>query len=170
MKGQISFAEFLVSLLIFVGFTFYIYFQLISFMPAYLFQISSERMKIEAWQISELLVNDLGNPINWGDGSIGPAQIKRVGLSDQNFNKTNYVSLTKANRLDVLCRNDYSQVKNWIDIDRQFSFLLLDKNTGNVIIDCKPPSAYTPRINATMNRFVAFSTGTNIGELIVQVW
>lgn len=63
MKAQISFVEFIIAFSIFSVFVAYLFFRLLSFMPAYLNEIRSERVRSEAYQISELLINDPGEPM-----------------------------------------------------------------------------------------------------------
>ena len=47
-KAQISFAEYLVAIVVFIAFVAYFSFQLLNFLPAYLSQIRSERIRGEA--------------------------------------------------------------------------------------------------------------------------
>lgn len=92
MKGQISFVEYLAALTIFITSVLYIAFQLISFIPQYLNQVNDERVRIDAYQISELLANDPGNPINWYSSGLssGWSYRKPITISNSGSSLTNY--------------------------------------------------------------------------------
>jgi hypothetical protein len=64
MKAQVSF-EYYFSLVLFVMLAMYVVFQTISVTSVYRTEVRNRLIKAEAYQISELLVNDLGEPINW---------------------------------------------------------------------------------------------------------
>ena len=64
MKAQISY-DFYFSLVVFVLFISFLFFRLITFLPFYSDEISIQRLRSEAYQISEILINDAGHPGNW---------------------------------------------------------------------------------------------------------
>jgi len=64
MKAQISY-EYYFSLVLFVIFVLYVVFYVISTVPSYTREIKSQLLMSEAYQISELLVNDPGEPYSW---------------------------------------------------------------------------------------------------------
>lgn len=165
MKGQISFVEYLASLVLFLTAVIFIALQLINFVPQYLTEINNQRTRIDAYQISELLVNDPGNPIDWDQSS----QILRMGLSNQNINMTNYISLQKALQFDFYCNSPggYDNIRNNISAVSNFAILLFDQTSGNQLIDCNPPEPFSSSINTTIHRVVAIDSG-HIGDLIVQ--
>jgi len=165
VKAQISFVEFIVSFSIFSVFVAYLFFRLLSFMPAYLNEIRSERVRSEAYQVSELLINDLGEPVEWQAGP--DDSIRRIGLSDI-ANKTNFLSVDKVDRLEEECTDDYEEVRKWIGTDFQFSIFIADKN-GVISVTCIPQIVIVRDINATVRRMVAFGP-EDYGELIVNVW
>lgn len=165
MKAQLS-IEYFVSMILFVMFVAYIIFQLMTFTPNYLNEIKTESLRSEAYQISELLVNDPGEPANWQ--TVADSSIKRLGLLDDSRNKTNLLSKTKVDALRSKCGN-YENVKKWVDTENQFSLLIVDK-TGIVgTVDCRPTAITTRAINTTIRRVVAFDSG-GYGELILHVW
>lgn len=167
MKGQISFVEYLAALTIFITSVIYIAFQLISFVPQYLNQVNDERVRINAYQISELLANDPGNPINWYSSS----PILRMGLSNENVNKTNYLSLQKIIAFDNYCKasGGYNNIKNNISSPGDFTVLLFNRtaNSGNILINCAPSFPLSTPLNNSIRRIVAIDSN-DIGELIVQ--
>ncbi len=164
MKAQIS-VEYFISLILFIGFIAYIFFQVLRFTPVYLTEIKNEEIRSEVYQISELLVNDHGEPANWDLGTIN-----RLGLSDETQNKTNLLSRRKINLIESRCSaGGYSDIKTWIGTEHDFTIILTDLSTSSILINCKPDTFITRTINATVRRVVAFDSG-NYGELIVEVW
>jgi hypothetical protein len=165
MKGQISFVEYLASLVLFLTAVIFIALQLINFVPQYLTEINNQRTRIDAYQISELLVNDPGNPINWDQSS----QILRMGLSNETMNMTNYISLQKITAFNAYCNSPggYDNIRNNISAVSSFAILLFDRTSGNLLINCNPPALFSSSINTTIQRIVAIDSN-DIGELIVQ--
>ncbi|MHA1744032.1 MAG: hypothetical protein ACTSV6_07260 [Candidatus Heimdallarchaeota archaeon] len=163
MKAQISFVEYLTAFIIFITFVGYFSVQLLKIVPGYIDQIRTERIRSEAYQISEILVNDPGEPLDW---YTDPSSTIRVGLSDETRNKTNFLSLAKINALDTECKknsyNGYYDVKRWLASDYDFSIILPGE------IDCHPPSTAVKSVNVTLRRIVSFDSG--YGELIIQMW
>ncbi len=164
MKGQFS-VEQLISLSIFITFVAYFFFQFLNLRPVYLREVKNERIRSEAYQISELLINDPGYPVNW---NLNPALTQRTGLSDQNVNKTNFLSSNKIDVFNSQCGTDYNKVKKWIGSDYDFSIFLTDKSTGILRISCYPSKVIAKGINVTVRRVVAFDS--SYGELILQMW
>lgn len=165
MKAQISFVEYIVSFSIFSVFVAYLFFRLVDYMPIYLNELKGEKLRSEAFQLSELLVNDPGEPLDWQTKP--DSSVKRIGLSS-NENKTNYISADKVNRLSASCAGNYDLVKGWIGADYQFSIIVSSKS-GSPSAVCNPISTTVRGVNATIKRFVAFDT-ESYGELIVYVW
>ena len=176
-KGQISFAEYLVALVVFISFVAYFSFQLLNFLPNYLTQIRSERVRSEGYQMSEILINDPGSPINWD--RVPADQINRAGLNDETKNLTNYISAAKILQLKNLCNNGgYSNIKRWLGSDLDFSILITvyNSNTGapeifcppEVSCSCKPPSYSIRAVNSTIKRFATVDSN-HFAEIILQV-
>jgi hypothetical protein len=164
MKGQFGMEQ-LISLSIFIAFVAYFFFQFLSLRPTYLNEVKNERLRSEAYQISELLVNDPGYPVNW---NANPSLTQRAGLSDETANKTNLLSLAKISAFDSQCASDYYKVKKWIGAENDFSIFLTDKSTGALKIGCYNKAIVSQGINVTVRRIVAF--GPSYGELILQMW
>jgi len=166
MKGQISFVEYLAALSVFITSVIFIAYQLIYFVPQYLNEVNDERVRINAFQISELLINDPGNPINW----YAAPPILRLGLSNESANRTNYLSFTKINSFNNLCnaQDGYNTVKNLVGSSENFTVILYDlSNLGPSLIVCEPPISYSSLINTSVTRIVTIDSG-DVGELIVQ--
>lgn len=167
MKGQISFVEFFAAMTIFITCVVYISFQLIGFVPSYLNEVNDERVRIDAYQISELLVNDPGEPINWNSSS----SIRRMGLSNEITNVTNFLSLQKIIAFNNYCNapGGYDNVKRNISSIGNFAILLFNRtvNSGKLLINCTPSSPFSSSLNTSIRRIVAIDSN-DIGELIVQ--
>jgi hypothetical protein len=166
MKGQFTF-DYLIALILFVTFVIYLAFRLLQFSPVYINEVNEQRLRAEAYQISEILVNDPGQPVYWN--STTPInQIKRVGLSDQTKNKTNLLSLTKISSLQTLCNqpNGYTNIKSWLGTEFQFS-INLTKSDGTKLINCTSPQAAS-LLKVDVKRIVAFDS--SYGNLSIQVW
>jgi hypothetical protein len=127
----------------------------------------NERIRSEAYQLSEVLMNDPGDPIDWYNKPFD--SIIRLGLSNESFNKTNYLSLTKIASFNSSCSADYDAVKSRLGSPFDFSIFLFERfPTDQKLIECKP-SVFTVRaINSTLRRIVYFYYG--YGELIIQMW
>lgn len=164
MKGQFGMEQ-LISLSIFIAFVVYFFFQFLNLRPTYLNEINNERIRSEAYQISELLVNDPGYPVNW---NVNPSLTQRAGLSDETANKTNLLSLAKISAFNSQCSSDYYNVKKLIGAEDDFSIFLTDKSTGDILISCYNKAIVSQGINVTVSRIVAF--GPSYGELIIQMW
>jgi hypothetical protein len=167
MKAQISFVEYLIAFVIFVTFVGYFSIQILKFVPEYLNQIRSERVRAEAYQVSEILINDPGYPINWNIGNV-----QRLGLSDETKNLTNFLSANKINAIgDEMnpCKPGYDNIKKWLASDYDFSITLTRKSPSEaILINCHPSVTAARATNTTIRR--AFSFDSGYGELIVQMW
>lgn len=168
-KGQIN-VEYFVSILAFIVFAMYILFQLIGVTPLYLNEVDREILRSEAYQLSEILVNDAGSPSNWETYPTPSTILLRMGLSDETQNKTNLLSMAKVSLLDSLCDTDYNQVASWLDTYDYFSITIIESTTSTVVANCQPPTGTAVGLtNMTVRRVVSFDSG-DYGELILNVW
>ncbi|MBI2543062.1 MAG: hypothetical protein HYW24_02670 [Candidatus Aenigmarchaeota archaeon] len=161
-KAQLS-AGFYTAMIVFIGFVGYITFQLFQTVPTTINAVRSENMRIEAYQISELLVNDVGEPNDWETKQL--SQIERIGLSDATQNKTNYLSTGKINQLQTICNNNYNDLKRLLDIDNEISIEFIDHATDTGWV-CNPN---TQQNSFRFNRIVSVD-GTSSAELIIEMW
>jgi len=166
-KGELS-LEYMISIVLFIMFSLYLGFELITITPVYLTEVRNENIRSEAYQVSELLINDPGEPANWENF---PNTIRRLGLNSEKENRTNLLSSDKIQLLNQICevQGRYDDVAKWIGTDYYFYILLIDKSDGDVLINCYPQDVTAKEINATVSRLVAFDSG-NYGELIIQMW
>ena len=166
MKAQIS-IEYIISVIVFILFATYIFFRVIVYPAGYINEIKTQRLKSEAYQISELLVNDPGEPLDW---NIKPDNERiRIGLSDSNQNKTNFLSMNKIAEFNDTCNTNYDEIKRLIGTDYQFSIFLSSSGTASTrLINCSYPGMVVKPVKFEVSRIVAFDS--TYGELIVELW
>lgn len=166
-KGQLS-TDFYIALVIFLGFIAYITFQLFQIVPASSANLREESVRIEAYQISELLINDGGHPNDWETKPL--AEIKRLGLSDTTRNITNYLSSAKIVRFKTICSN-FNDIKTLLGVTDETSFTFTEhRPTGDVVDVCKSSISSSKKASFTVSRTV-FIDGTSYPtEIIVEVW
>ena len=162
MKAQLS-IEYYASLTIFIVFIGYIFFQLITTSPQFIRESKNERLRIEAYQISEMLINDPGEPIDWPTKTV-----KRLGLSS-NQNKTNLLDTNKISIFSSSCASDYENIRSLIGSEYYFSINLTDRESGQKLIECKPPIPVKKQTTVSITRIVALDSN-KAAELVVQLW
>ena len=170
MKGQLSF-EFYFAFLIFVIFVAYIVFQIIVRNPNYAIQVGAQSIRLNAWRVSELLVNDNGEPMNWPT-SLNPT--KRLGLSDETANKTNMLSSEKIAAFISRCFSNYQETKDLLGLDTNAQMIVTISN----IATNSPPMICTPQASeiiskgtevVSITRIAAVNDGT-YANITVTVW
>ncbi len=170
MKAQLSF-EYFITTTLFVIFVVYLIFQVMKITPSFISELKSERIMSEAHQVSELLINDLGEPTNWD--TVLLASIKRIGLSD-NQNKINLLSPDKitgfVSHFGSVCTSaTYENVRGLIDTEHNFNLNLVD-NANNILIKCESPNPPAkPSVKASISRIVAIGEDS-FGILSLQMW
>jgi uncharacterized protein YeeX (DUF496 family) len=169
-KGQIN-VEYIVSLTVYITLATYIAFQLSQQTPIYLRAVREEYVKSETYQLSELLVNDMGEPEDWHTlWPSTPNDIKRLGLSEGV--KTNLLSVDKIETLDEICSSDYDNVVDMLGIDAedyQISIFVKDAANDVILLDCSPTVITTGQSIESIRRVIALGSG-DYGELIIQTW
>ena len=152
------------SIALFVTVLGYLSFQLFQVVPANTNSLKIESTRIDAYQISEILVNDGGSPNDWNTKPVN--QIQRLGLSDTSQNKTNLLSDQKISQFKTICDNNFNDVKDLLDIQNDFSISFVNYLTNDKWI-CKSSGKSSTSFNIT--RIVSID-GNAFGELTVQVW
>jgi len=167
-KGQLS-ADFYIALVVFLGFLAYITFQLFQIVPASSANVKEEYIRIEAYQISELLVNDGGHPLDWDTKTL--EKIKRIGLSDSVKIRTNYLSRQKIDQFKKICVTDgnYQAIKDKLDIQDELSVTFVEHADPDITWVCKSSVPTNKKISFNVNRIVSID-GASFGEIIVEVW
>jgi len=171
MKGQFGFEQ-IISLIVFISFASYIFYVVFLQVPIYRTEMRNEELRSEAYQISELLINDPGNDADWHKPG---KNLNRLGLSNEVENKTNYVSMDKLNKLNSTCYQPnfegYETVKLAIDTNHQFSINITGKNC-TISINCRPPaSIYRSKASSEIiKRLFATDQGSCYAELNLEIW
>jgi hypothetical protein len=168
MKGQISY-EFYFALSIFVIFTTYIIFQVMVASPNYVRQLQSQNTMLDAFRVSELLVDDNGYPVNWQSN---PSLTRRLGLSDETRNVTNMLSAAKVNSFGSLCSSDYSRVKQLLGLGPSTQMIVSISNiaTNSNMVACIPPQVVSKNTDiVSITRLAALNDGT-YANITVTVW
>ena len=169
-KGQFS-IEFYFSLIVFVFLVLYLFFQMFSLTPAYTRAVNEQRSRSEAYQLSEILVNDAGLPTDWQDliGTAREPEIKRLGFSAPAQNRTNFLAAEKFVPFNDLCNQFYDKAKSWLGLTSDnFLVSLTDVPNSQVLINCLP-SVPPKAEKARVERLVAFDSGS-YGLLVLEVW
>ena len=167
-KAQIS-LEYFVSLLIFVSLLTFVIFELRVITPDYLREVKTQTLRLETFQISELLINDAGEPDDWDERP--PPETLRVGLS--NLNSQDEISIAKIVELDSRCKSagGYQNLYDWLGMQNQFYLAIQDENGYllNTRADCPPvPIIGRPTV-MLITRVVTLDTG-NFANLTLTVW
>jgi hypothetical protein len=172
MKGQIT-VEYFVSMIVFVIFTLYIYHSFSSNIPKFIAEIEREDIRSKAYQVSEVLLNDFGDPEDWYTGGLP----NRLGLSDEVYGKTNLLSSRKIDDLQTMCSADYDDVQNALLLQEPISVFIFRINSDgsrSQLLSCEPPEAVGRVITANVRRitaYVDYGDGGNVklAEMIIQV-
>lgn len=168
MKSQLS-LEYYASIILFILFVSYIFFQTIALVPRFIKESDDERLKSEAYQISELLVNDVGEPSNW---NIQPQQAKRLGLSTS-LNKTNLLNISKISVFNSSCNTNYLKVRELIGTEYYFLIRLIELDSNAILIDCPSIDIFkqlpVTKSKTSITRIVALDSN-KIGKLEIQLW
>lgn len=181
LKGQLT-IQYLASFIFFVGLIIYIYFSFSANLPTFIQEVEKEDARSKAFQLSEILLNDPGDPVDWGNRTKYPLpnNINRTGLSDENYNKPNIISYDKAIRIRLLplpAGDLCNLIPQKLTLNRPFSITVfnISQTDGNrtLITQCVSSTFPKTSINATVKRITAINntqTGRlELAELIVQM-
>lgn len=162
--------DFYVALVVFIGILAYLVFQLLQVAPVSSTNAKEESIRIETYQIAELLVNDGGHPLDWESKQL--SEIKRIGLSDITRNVTNYLSRAKIDRLEAICNTPtgYQDVKKLLDVQDEMSISFINHTlpTDTKWI-CESSTPTSKKFTFNVSRTVSI-VDTGFAELIVEVW
>jgi hypothetical protein len=172
-RGQIN-VEYIVTMTLFITMALYFATQVMQRTPIYLRASRTEYLQSEAYQISELLINNMGEPANWETiWQSAPSSVMRLGLSSGN--KTNLLSVSKVQMLGTACGaapDYYNNVRQRLGVesnDYQISLFVKDIASGVTLLDCMPTQIVSRQGVVTFKRLVALSSG-DYGELTIQAW
>jgi hypothetical protein len=158
MKLQVGFEQF-AALSLFVFSISFLISQLLSYYPTYINEVKRQTLLSEAYQISELLVNDVGEPANWNI-----SYVKRIGLLNESLNKPNVVSVLKVLNASYLCNTNYPKFKQLLDLKNDINFVVYLE--GNLIANCSHPLGEKA---VKISRIISFDN-RSYGELIIWLY
>jgi len=172
MKGQLT-IEYMISFVAFITLIVFVYQEYSSTIPTFITEVDKENTRSEVYQLSEILINNPGEPEDWHDSGI----VYRIGLSDEIENKRNMISYEKIMELDNMCFNDYPDVQKKIGIDKGFSikfYNITEDGSRDPLLECPPPSALMEKsqIVASIRRVTSFVNNNgeiSYGEIIIEV-
>lgn len=168
--------QYMMAFIAFIGLVMYIYSSYSKNVPDFINEISKEAVRSEAFQLSELLINDAGEPSNWETAG----SPRRLGFSDELMNKSNLISKSKIDNFngnyDCMIQGDYDQVKSLLGLKTdQNPTIIISKIEDSAIrtplLECYPPSASTGTLSSRVTRVVAYTEGAQekLGEVVVLV-
>ncbi len=161
MKGQLSY-EYYVSLLIFLLASFYVMLKINQYLPPFKEFVLKQRIYSEAYQLSEILVNDPGEPPDWN-----LSNVKRIGLQHQ-LKKKNLVSSYKINLLNESCEKfGYSFIKDKLGVPQDVDFRLSVFKDDKLLVSCGIDKRYS--IKESLSRTV-YIDGKDYGKVVVEVF
>lgn len=170
IKAQLT-IQYLASFIFFVGLVILIYLSYSANIPRFVEEVNKENTRSKAYQLSEILVNDPGEPINWV-----PANVERIGLSDNYYNKTNLIRFQKVQLFDELCNQPggFKKIQDKLALNKSFSifiFNITDNGNRDSLASCSPQVFPKTGINVTVRRITAMNNSGKIelAEVIVQM-
>ena len=172
IKAQLT-IQYLASFIFFIGIVVLIYLSYSANIPRFVEEVNKENTRSKAYQLSEILINDPGLPMNWNN--LPKNQIKRIGLSDHTTNKTNLILKSKIDKFhDFDCYTNFKEVQDRLALNRSFSifiFNITENGNRDLLFNCSSPVFPKTVINATVKRITALNNYGNIelAEVIVQM-
>ena len=159
---------------IFLTFSLYFALRLIQMYPRYLRSIKEEILRSDSYRISEILVNDDGEPGNWT--LYGFDDWKRFGLSNESSIMPNYLSLTKIALFNDSCQDGvivsdgYGFVKDRLDAGHDFAVTINASAISGiepVFMRCASRMPTTGTV-AVIRRIIAVDNG-QLGVMTVEM-
>lgn len=174
IKAQLT-IQYLASFIFFIGLVVLVYLAYSANIPRFVQDVEKENTYSKAYQLSEILVNDPGHPRNWND--IDDNTFKRLGLSDENLNKTNLISYDKVRELaskNCNNNNEFRLIQDKLAMNRSFSifiFNITENGNREPLVTCTSSIFPKEAINVTVKRITAFNKDGKIGlaEIIIQM-
>jgi len=171
IKAQLT-IQYLASFIFFIGLVVLVYLAYSANIPTFVKEVEKENTYSKAYQLSEILVNNPGQPRNWNN-----INVERLGLSDENLNKSNFISYNKVKELKKkICDddNDFRFIKDKLAMNRSFSifiFNITENGNREPLFECTPLAFPRAAVNATVKRIVALNNFGKIelAEIIVQM-
>ncbi len=153
-KGVID-IEFILSVFVFLGVVVFVTFVIIGNIPVFHREALNENLRARAYQASQLLVFDEGEPSNWDTSNV-----RRIGLQVSTGDAYR-ISRTKITNLATLC-NDYDRLRSLLVQDVRHDVRInITGSSGQPLLDCGPPVRATLVPEFPITRYAVLDDGTN---------
>lgn len=162
MKLQAGY-EMFVTITIFIIVIIFLFYEILSSIPGYLIELKKETLYSEAYKISQILINDGGEPSNW---FVDVSSAKRIGLLNESLNSLNILSSKKIDIFNRSCVLNYEIVKKLIGTDYNIGIVLRLSN-GSILINC---GVVWGEDLVKISRIVSLDDFKSYGELILWVY
>jgi len=178
LKGQLT-IQYLASFIFFIGLIIYIYFAYSANLPAFVEEVEKEDTRSKAFQLSEILVNDPGEPKNWNQ-STTINELKRIGFADHDSNKNNLILKSKIDAFKTRwggscgAPSKFKEIQEKLSLNQLFSsliFYITEDRNRQLLLDCVPLNFPKTSINATVKRIAALNNSgkLELAERIIQM-
>jgi len=178
LKGQLT-IQYLASFIFFIGLIIYIYFAYSANLPAFVEEVRKEDVRSKAFQLSEILLNDPGEPIDWNK-TTQINEIRRIGFSDHYSNKNNLILKSKIDAFNshwggsCSSPSKYEEIQKKLALNQPFSILIFnitENGERKLLLDCVSYDFPKTSINATIKRITALNNSgvIELAEIIVQM-
>ena len=174
IKAQLT-IQYLASFIFFIGLVVLVYLAYSANIPRFVKEVDKENIYSKAYQLSEILVNNPGEPPSWSNID----NAKRLGLSDQYSNKSNLILNSKVQELknNIHCFQDvadFKKIQDKLAMNISFSifiFNITENGDRKPLFDCTPSAFPRTAVNATVKRITALNNSGRIelAEVIVQM-
>ena len=160
MKGQVNF-EFILSVVVFISIMSFITLQIINSVSSMRSELEVEDMKSSAYQISNLVMFDMGWPDNWN-----PDNVQRLGLSSGFYS----LDASKVSSLSQICESEGGYRKFLSLIGLEISkdvYLNISTASGETVVLCSP--SVESQIRARVETVRTSSMDGDIVKVVVRV-
>lgn len=166
--------EYFVVMTIFLMFSLYFAIRLVQMYPRYLRSIKEEILRSDSYRLSEILINNDGEPGNWT--LYGFDDWKRFGLSNETSIMPNYLSLTKIVLFNDSCKDGvvvsdgYGFVKEKVGANHDFTITINASAVSGVepvFMRCDGSMPTTGTV-AVIRRIIAVDNG-QLGVVTVEM-
>ena len=164
-KGVID-IEFIVSALVFLTTIIFVTFLIISEIPTFRSGAFSDDLRSRAYETSQLLLFDEGEPANWQTLS-DVNQVRRLGLSSGSRYGT---SSSKISKLNEFCStiSGYQSVKGLLGLDFRNDVRINVTDASGALASCGPGVTGLVRPQAQITRFGVLSNN-NVMAMTVSI-
>jgi hypothetical protein len=161
-KGVID-IEFILAVVVFLSAITFVSYVIIGNVPALHRESLSEDLRSRAYQVSQLLLFDQGEPADW---DTNPLSVQRLGLST---GEAYTISSAKITALATVC-GDYNNLKSLLsqDFTKDVKISVVDA-AGTSLLDCGPAVNTTIIPEFPVVRYAVLQDGTTIVRLLVSV-